>query len=142
VGKQLAAFRQLTGRDPTHLDSHQHVHDNDPSATIVRALADDLGIPLRNHGTRIRHRGDLYGRGAAGEILPHAITVENLIDILRDLEPGITELNCHPGKGNDLDSDYGEEREEEVQVLCDPRVRDAIAREGILLCNFADIAGV
>src|SRR4051794_21157272 len=26
VGRQLAAFRSLVGRDPTHLDSHQHVH--------------------------------------------------------------------------------------------------------------------
>src|SRR5262249_16709084 len=30
VGRQLAAFRSLVGRDPTHLDSHQHVHREDP----------------------------------------------------------------------------------------------------------------
>jgi predicted glycoside hydrolase/deacetylase ChbG (UPF0249 family) len=142
VGKQLGAFRQLVGRDPTHLDSHQHVHDADPSATIMRALADHLGIPLRNHGNRVRFCGDLYGRAATGESMPHMISVENLFDILRGLQPGITELGCHPGKGNDVDSDYSEEREVEVEVLCDPRVRETIASEGIVLCNFADIAGV
>src|SRR5437762_1183195 len=26
AGRQLAAFRGLMGRDPDHLDSHQHVH--------------------------------------------------------------------------------------------------------------------
>ena len=26
VSRQLAAFREIVGRDPTHLDSHQHVH--------------------------------------------------------------------------------------------------------------------
>ena len=26
TARQLAAFRRLVGRDPTHFDSHQHVH--------------------------------------------------------------------------------------------------------------------
>src|SRR5437870_11469633 len=26
ISRQLAAFRNLAGRDPTHIDSHQHVH--------------------------------------------------------------------------------------------------------------------
>src|SRR3989442_11035463 len=26
VSRQLSAFRELVGQDPTHLDSHQHVH--------------------------------------------------------------------------------------------------------------------
>jgi predicted glycoside hydrolase/deacetylase ChbG (UPF0249 family) len=32
---QLAAFRELLGRDPTHLDSHQHVHDGEPVASVA-----------------------------------------------------------------------------------------------------------
>src|SRR5688572_11643250 len=27
LARQLATFRQLVGDDPTHVDSHQHVHD-------------------------------------------------------------------------------------------------------------------
>ena len=32
---QLESFRRLIGRDPTHLDSHQHVHDYDPPAAVA-----------------------------------------------------------------------------------------------------------
>jgi predicted glycoside hydrolase/deacetylase ChbG (UPF0249 family) len=56
------------------------------------------------------------------------------------LQPGITELGCHPGEGTDADSVYGDEREAELTVLCDPAVRATIEREGIRLRSFAEIA--
>jgi predicted glycoside hydrolase/deacetylase ChbG (UPF0249 family) len=31
TARQLAAFRRLVGCDPTHLDSHQHVHREEPA---------------------------------------------------------------------------------------------------------------
>src|SRR5215831_10941523 len=31
LARQLDAFRRLMGRDPDHLDSHQHVHRNEPA---------------------------------------------------------------------------------------------------------------
>src|SRR5437763_1168331 len=30
VARQLATFRHLMGREPTHIDSHQHVHREEP----------------------------------------------------------------------------------------------------------------
>ena len=47
VERQLESFRSLVGREPTHLDSHQHVHREEPvrSATLTAAAA--LSIPLR-----------------------------------------------------------------------------------------------
>ncbi len=38
LARQLWSFRRQVGRDPTHLDSHQHVHKNEP----VRSAALDL----------------------------------------------------------------------------------------------------
>jgi predicted glycoside hydrolase/deacetylase ChbG (UPF0249 family) len=139
VRKQLESFRQMTGRDPTHLDSHQHVHDDDTPAAVVRKLAVELGVPLRNHDQRVRYCGDLYGRAPGGETVTGAISVENLIVILEGLPQGVTELGCHPGEGADIESEYRDEREAEVQVLCDPRVRETIEREGIALCTFSDL---
>jgi predicted glycoside hydrolase/deacetylase ChbG (UPF0249 family) len=139
VRTQLESFRRLAGRDPTHLDSHQHVHDDDAPAAVVRALARELGVPLRNHNPRVRYCGDLYGRSPGGETVLNAISVENLIEILERLPAGITELGCHPGAGADIESAYREEREAEVRVLCDPRVRETIDREGIVLCTFSDL---
>ena len=139
VRSQLESFRRLAGRDPTHLDSHQHVHDDDTPAAVVRELAAELGVPLRNHDPRVRYCGDLYGRAPGGETVLNAISVENLIEILTVLPAGITELGCHPGEGADIESEYREEREAEVAVLCDPRVRETIEREGIVLCTFFDL---
>jgi len=139
VHAQLARFRELTGGDPTHLDSHQHVHNWKSVTAIFRRVAAQLRVPLRHH-TGVRYCGDLYGHDEHGEPIPEAITPAALVDIIHGLKPGITELACHPGIGADTGSAYDREREQEVEVLCDPRVADALRREGVVLRSFADIA--
>lgn len=139
IQRQLQAFRMLAGTEPTHLDSHQHVHTSEPAAEILRRVAASLRLPLRHARPDIRYCGDLYGQTSTGAPMLEAISVPNLIDILRRLEPGITELGCHPGEGGDTDSIYRLEREAEVEALCDPRVRDAIESEGIALRSFSNV---
>ena len=72
--------------------------------------------------------------------VPEAITVEALVAVIEGLPPGITELACHPAATSDHDSTYGAERLQELQTLCDPRVRAAIDRRGVDLRSFADLA--
>jgi predicted glycoside hydrolase/deacetylase ChbG (UPF0249 family) len=139
VEHQLAAFRQLLDRDPTHLDSHQHVHRSEPAASAIGTIARRLGVPLRGVGDRVRYSGDFYGQTGTGDPFPSAITVEALVGMLTDLPSGITELGCHPGVEPDFEPVYGRERADELRVLCDPIVRTAIAANGIELCSFADI---
>jgi predicted glycoside hydrolase/deacetylase ChbG (UPF0249 family) len=134
---QLDAFRDLLGRDPTHLDSHQHTHMSEPVAAVAKRLAAELGVPLRARG--ISYEGGFYGQTGKGEPWPDAIAVENLLAILAALPAGATELGCHPGLGMGAESSYGQEREVEVGTLCDPRVRAAIEAEGIELRSFADL---
>jgi chitin disaccharide deacetylase len=47
LSRQLACFRDLMGRDPTHIDSHQHVHRGEPVRSAMIQLALDLGVPAR-----------------------------------------------------------------------------------------------
>src|SRR5262245_29538363 len=47
LARQLERFRALAGRDPTHLDSHQHVHREEPLRSLAAAAAERLGVPLR-----------------------------------------------------------------------------------------------
>ena len=140
TARQLAAFRRLVGRDPTHLDSHQHVHLREPARSVLIELARELAVPLRHHSPRIRYCGDFYGQTGEGLPLPEAISVEGLIGIIAALPSGLTELACHPGLDDGLQSTYRSERAEEVRVLCDPRVRAAIVAEGVDLRPFGDAA--
>jgi chitin disaccharide deacetylase len=134
---QIEAFRRLLGHNPTHLDSHQHTHMREPVASVAERLAAELGVPLRGRG--IRYEGSFYGQTGKGEPMPDAICVESMIRILSSLPSGWTELGCHPGLGMREESSYGREREREVQVLCDPRVRETIETEGIELRSFAKV---
>jgi chitin disaccharide deacetylase len=140
VSHQLDEFRRLIGHDPTHLDSHQHVHLREPVRSILIELAQRLGIPLRHCCPDVYYRGNFYGQTAEGAPLPNVISVDGLIHILETLPAGCTELGCHPADGCDLDTMYRHERLEELRVLCDPRVRAAITTMGIELRSFSNLS--
>jgi predicted glycoside hydrolase/deacetylase ChbG (UPF0249 family) len=139
VSRQLAMFRRLVGMEPTHIDSHQHVHLWEPLRTVLTEVTRELTVPLRHCGTEVRYCGDFYGQTAEGIPFPNAISVDGLLKILETLPPGFTELGCHPGAGNDLDTMYSSERAEEVKVLCDPRVRASLTTMRIELRSFRNI---
>ena len=140
VRRQLATFRRLVGKDPTHLDSHQHVHLREPARAPMIDVARELGVPLRRVSAGVRHCGDFYGQTETGTPFPEGISLARLLGILRALPPGVTELSCHPGEGDDLTTMYRAERATEVRVLCDPDLRAAMAAAGIALCSFSDVA--
>jgi len=139
IGRQLEAFQTIVGRKPTHLDSHQHVHRQDPSGAVIADLARKLSIPLRACEPHIRFCGTFYGQTSKGEPLPGAISVEALLAVLGELQIGVTELSCHPGVETDDDFPYGVERSIELQSLCDPRIRSAIATYDIELRSFDEL---
>lgn len=133
---QLQAFRELVGEDPTHLDSHQHVHREEPVHGALVELASALNVPLRHYDRRVKYCGRFYGQEKFGEPNDAAIGVKALIAVLADLPAGTTELCCHPGEGAAADEQYAAARPIELATLCDPRVRAAVAREGITLRSF------
>ena len=140
VHAQLEAFRRLVGRNPTHLDSHQHVHLRKPVRTAVLEQSQRLQVPARGCGPDIRHCGDFYGQTGTGEPWPANITVEAFVRIVQGLPPGVTELGCHPGENGDFDSVYRVERTSELQVLCDPAVRRALTAADVRLAAFSSVA--
>ena len=135
--RQLVRFRELTGCAPSHLDSHQHVHREEPVRSILGARAKQLRIPLRHHG-RVRYCGAFYGRDGEGAPLPDAITPERLARLIAALPAGATELCCHPAAAPEPDPGYGAERVRELEALCDRRVRVALERARVRLCTFRE----
>jgi len=137
VRRQLESFRSLVGREPTQLDSHQHVHKREPARSLLKEVADGLGVPLRHESPDIRYCGAFYGQTTEGLPLPDAITAGHLVEILKGLDPGVTELACHPGDGVEPPVAYNHERARELEALCAPEVRDAVVTLGIELSTFA-----
>ena len=142
IRAQLEECRDLLGRDPTHLDSHQHVHRREPVLSVLIEIANELDVPLRHVTRGIRYCGDFYGQTATGESLPELITVAALVSVLASLRQGMTELACHPGYAEDLDTIYQMERSVEVQTLCSGDVRVALDDVRIQLASFHDLAFV
>ncbi len=139
IERQFDAFRTLVGRDPTHIDAHQHAHRKDPARSIVLGIAGRLNVPVRNFTPGIRYCGDFYGQDDTGVSYPDLVSVEGLTAILRDLPPGITEIGCHPAEGDDLNTMYRTERNLEVLTLCDPGIRQALEQSQIRLRSFESI---
>lgn len=135
--RQLEHFRLLLGRDPTHLDSHQHAHRSEPALSVARRLAEDLAVPLRHFSPSVRYCGDFYGQGNKGCPMPEAITAKALVRVIGSLPPGVTEMACHPGLDPRLASPYRDERLAEVEALCDASVRLAVTEAHVRLISFA-----
>jgi predicted glycoside hydrolase/deacetylase ChbG (UPF0249 family) len=140
LDQQLDSFRQLVGTEPSHLDSHQHVHREEPLRSLMVEAARGLGIPLREAAARIRYDGSFYGQSGRGYPVPEAIRADALVRLIQTLPVGITELGCHPGTADDdLDTMYFAERAPELAALCDPSVRAAVESSGVRLCSFRDL---
>jgi len=145
--RQLERFRELVGRDPTHIDSHRHAHRQEPARSAALELGAELGVPVRHFSPAIRHSpefyGQHYGRIYSTTSVPERVGVDALVGILERLEPGATELCCHPGYPEDLPlpfrkEPYRAERTVEVRTLCDPVVRRTVEELRIQLCAFSD----
>jgi predicted glycoside hydrolase/deacetylase ChbG (UPF0249 family) len=139
IDRQLADFVNLMGGPPTHLDSHQHMHLNEPARGTVAEAAARLNVPLRSCTPAIRYRGHFYGQTTEGERYADGISVEHLAQMIAELADGWTEFGAHPGYADGLDSVYATEREDEVRALCSEEVRAAITAAGVKLCSFHDL---
>jgi predicted glycoside hydrolase/deacetylase ChbG (UPF0249 family) len=139
VAAQLATFRRLAGRDPTHVDSHQHVHRHEPVRSVLLDAAQRLGVPTRACLPTVHYCGAFYGQTGRGEPWPEGITVDALVRLLATLPVGVTELGCHPGEDADVDSPYRDERVSELSVLCDPRARAALREHSVCLTSFREL---
>lgn len=137
VERQLTVFRQLMQSEPDHLDSHQHIHKDEPLKSILQAHAKRLGVVLRHFDESVNYRGDFYGQSDKGYPYHDGISVESLLRIIRHLSPGITELACHPGLDDSLNSTYRVERRMECNALCDARVKAALGEARIQPRSFA-----
>jgi chitin disaccharide deacetylase len=95
--------------------------------------ADRQFLVERDFKTTDHFVGTFYDRQA---------TVEHLLSVIENLPKGTTELMTHPGLADDQlksGSSYTVQREQEVAVLTDPRVKARLAELDIRLVTFAEL---
>lgn len=146
VRAQFDRFLALTGRLPTHLDGHHHCHRVPAVLEAVVAVAGEHGLPVRDAGPPIRPRLEEAGIVTTDRFLDRfygdEVRLEALLEMLDGLEPGSTELMCHPGRVDEelrAGSGYTVEREVEIDLLCHPEVLRAVRRPGIRLANWSGL---
>ena len=135
---QFTRFLDLTGKLPTHIDSHHHIHREFNVAHFFIELGRHHGLPLRGYSDVV-YVGGFYGQWEHGQSDETHIDVASLVSLLRSVKPGFTEIACHPGYvTGGFVSTYNREREIELKSLTDPRVKAAIEKEEIELINYGD----
>jgi chitin disaccharide deacetylase len=135
---QLKRFRELMDRDPTHVDSHHHVHMS--RMQTFAPLVKPLGVPLRGDG-RVTYLGDFYAHPTTGIVDIDRIREPFLMRLLGAIEAdaAFVELGCHPGRVTDeLRSSYAEERETELETLTDPGLPAKLGALGFTLAGYRD----
>jgi chitin disaccharide deacetylase len=143
---QLERFVALTGRMPTHVDSHRHVHLEEPVRELFAELVAPLAVPLRGGG-EVHFIGGFYAQWQWGVTELEHVSVEAFERILRnEVDDGWTEISCHPGYVTaSYRPIYRGEREAEVRTLTDPRIPALLAELDIQLESYAthaEIAGL
>jgi predicted glycoside hydrolase/deacetylase ChbG (UPF0249 family) len=135
---QLERFRGLTGRDPTHVDSHHHVHAREGRITTFARLVEPLGVPLRLAGP-VRYIGGFYAHTRPGVSNLRFVSPEYLLHVVaNETFDGFNELGCHPALQGDFDSSYRYEREVELATLTEPGLREELEHLGVRLASFHD----
>lgn len=163
---QIKKYIQFTGKSPDHIDAHHHIaffsselfqnylnlaekYDcgirfaggkvgkdlisdfplsyQTKTTQKIAALMADSSVWCPNHFYR-----DFYGENS---------TKSFLLQFLKNLEPGVTELMCHPGY-NDAAlqsmSIYCKERERELSIFKDEEVRFFLSENHIKLTNYSN----
>ncbi len=143
---QLRCFVDLVGRLPTHLDSHHHAHEHPVLLEAVIELALRYRLPVRSSTPAIRERLLASGIRTTDQFLDQfygsQVSKSGLMQMLRELPNGTTELMCHPGRVDSdlaLTSSYTADRERELALLTDSEVVATVRALNCKLIHFGEL---
>lgn len=146
---QYQRFIKLFGREPTHIDSHHHVHMIPQIFPIVAHFASRRGLPVRFDRKSVFNEADFqlglrstqgFSSDFYGEEITETLFLQAL-DASAAREESSLEIMCHPAfVDNTLrQSAYCYPRLAELSVLTAPSLKYAIAERGYHLGTFLDI---
>jgi predicted glycoside hydrolase/deacetylase ChbG (UPF0249 family) len=125
---QVRRFRELMGRDPTHLDVPYGTHRIPAVLEALVTVAWETGFPVRSRSQEMRRRLQRERirtpEHLADSFRGERVGVEDLVRILGDLPLATSEMLCHPARGRELAS------------LTDREVRQVLQAAGVKLINY------
>jgi predicted glycoside hydrolase/deacetylase ChbG (UPF0249 family) len=160
------------GISPTHLDTHKHTHLAPPVLSAVMAMSREFGIPwvrkpadfimprsaapvlkrvvtlgVRTVASRFDNAllkaGCRFTDHFTGFEMTGRMGTAELVDLIRHLPEGLTELMCHPGVlGPELrnaPTRLKESREKELRALTAVETRNAILETRVQLTTYRDL---
>ncbi len=173
LSAQVDHFLRVTGRPPTHLDSHHGAALVLPEALrVTLSLAAKYSIPIRRppladtaqqtardswvlsrfpddhalevadelHAIMDAHPGVRMPDRFVSSFYDRLAILGELLVILTTLpSAGVTELMCHPGYADGLDSPYAAPRERELAALVHHAAHEVVAAENIRLMTFTEL---
>ncbi len=140
IRRQVNYFIQLSGQKPSHLDYHFGLHYINEIMAIYITVAEEYHLPVR------------WGKQYAGKN-PYALapkifadtfegnpqsTIEDFVNLIDKPWEGIMEICCHPGyfTPSGLADKNNRNREYELAVLVDPRLKLELQKRNIQLVNY------
>ncbi len=120
----------------THIDGHHHIHAQEGVINIVKELADEYGVVIRNFNNESID-DPYYVAKCDCEFYADKINKEYFVGLKEKYD--VVEIMCHPAK---LDgvlekiSSYNTYRVEELQVLTTSGLREELENAGITLTTY------
>ncbi len=142
------------GIRPTHLDTHKHVHLIPSIARAVARISSEFDIPWVRRPLEFplagaytagifRHGGCRMTDRFAGFRQTGCLDTAVLVDLIRSLPHGTTELMCHPGYFRAAlqraRTRLKESRQRELEALTSLEAKDAIQAAGVQLTNYRSL---
>lgn len=147
--RQFDRFVELFGREPTHIDSHHHVHMIPAIFPLVAEFARRKGVALRiDRALQAKHAlaaedirsADGFSSEFYGETVSLNLFSGMLDASVRRGEKSL-EVMCHPAFIDNtlLKSSYCYPRLAELEILTSPSLKYAIAERGYRPGTFQDL---
>jgi len=149
------------GIQPTHLDSHQHIHVFNPAKIIITKLAQEYKINKirwpREILTEFKYNIQFAKRYSKQKLItiqkkPSLTTTDNFFGLLHTGNPsmktflsylnfnGSAEICCHPALESLQKRDkFSLSRAKELKILTHQRFKDEIKQRGIQLISFREL---
>lgn len=142
---QIGALQAL-GVKVSHVDTHHHIHENEKIAGVIEEVVSSMGLAMRSYGQAMFDAAARRGIPSPHHLITRFygdqdVTTATLLEIIRDLPAGVSELCCHPAQVDDrlrAISSYSDPRQRELQILCSTEVRQALEEAHVRVASYAD----